>query len=161
MNTESDSTSQHTFIIIFGLILNLTFLYIGYFPIYYAEFLPFYILSFPFEFFLFQYNSVIFGIITKNFMYFWTIPSSLYFIFYLSYYQLQSSRENFREFRDTEIKHKEIKWAVVHFMAKKELTNYFCEAYCIVMNFAFIFGLAFIYTFPLSSFMMIQGEFNE
>jgi hypothetical protein len=65
-------------------------LYIIFIPLYFAKMLPFYILSFPFECFIFQSNFVISWVITKNYVWFWTLPSFFRFIDYVSYFELYS-----------------------------------------------------------------------
>ena len=134
------------------------FLYIGYFPIYHVQMLPFYIVSFPLKFFLFQYNSVIFGIISKNFVWFWILPCSFRYIAYLLYFQLQFFIE---DFRDIELKPKEIKRALPYFIGKKYLPGTSRQALFKIFQFLLIFSLGFIYTLPLFPFMIIQGETNE
>jgi hypothetical protein len=141
-----------------SLLLRLVFLYIGYFPIYHVQMLPFYIVSFPFKYFLFQYNSVIFGMITKNFVYFWTLPCSFRYIAYLLYFQLQFFIE---DFRDIELKPDEIKRALPYFIGKRNLPGASRLALIKMFQFLLLFILGFIYTLPFFPFMIILGEANE
>jgi len=147
-------------------IFHLIFVYITYFPIYYVEILPFYILSFPFGYFNFQSNFVISGIITKNYVLFWTLPCFFSFIGYLSYFELYFIWDEPGNFIDMQIKPQEIKWAVPYLRAKKRLhlnTSFrvWHRVLTLLVDLLVIFGLGFLYTFPLSPFMMIQGEANE
>jgi hypothetical protein len=128
----------------------LVLFYIGYTPIYHALMLPFYILSIPFEFFLFQDNFVI-----KNFIYFWTIPPSLYSICYLCYFELALACLTFG---DMCIKPVEIKWAVPYLIEKKYKKKYMDTSDQIrdaVLTFLIVFCLGFIYTVPFLPFLMI------
>jgi len=133
-----------------------------YFPIYHAEMLPFYILSFPFGFFLFQYNSVSLWIITQNYMYILTIPCSFRFISYLLYFKLQFARYYLKVFKDIQIKPQEIKWVIPYLRSKKEfhlIGNTFLQVLFVFMNFLIIFCIVFDETFPLLK--IILGEANE
>lgn len=107
------------------LMFRLAFFYIGYFPIYHLQTLPFYILSIPAEFFLFQHNFEIYGIITNNFVSFWTLACSFRFIFYLLYFKLVYYSINLfsSSLNIQEIKPEKIKWAVQYFMEKQRDKN--------------------------------------
>ena len=129
--------------------------------------LPFYILSFPFECFIFQSNFVISWVITKNYVWFWALPSFFKFIDYVSYFELYSVViSDVFIFRDVKIKPQELKWAVPYLRRKKKLgSNTFCQVLrklvTILIELLMIFGLGFLCTFPLSPLMMIYGESNE
>jgi len=139
-------------------ILQFVWIYTGSFPVYHAMLIPFYVLSFPFEFYLFQHNFVFSGIITKYFVSFWTLPCFFHSIFYLSYYKLQYLSHSFR---DAEIKPKKIKRAVPYFIGKQYLPGgTYRQVVNTALTFLLLFFLGFIYTLPLSPFMMM-GEFNE
>ena len=134
-------------------------IYVVFFPVYHALMLPFYILSFPFEFFLFQNNFVFSSvwIITKNFVSLWTIPCAFFFISYLSYFKLNLTIYKYA-FGDLELKPHKIKWVVPYLIGKQHL-SYSKE--CIWLKFLTCFGLGLIYTLPFLPFLMIHGEANE
>lgn len=118
-----------------------------------------FIFSIPFEFFLFQKNFEISRIIINNFVSFWTLPCSLCCNFYLSYYLLHFS---IHVCLDMEIKPEEFRWPLVYYMEKKKLpgTSPWANTTKVFIS-LLIFCLGFIYTLPLSPFMMIHGEANE
>merc|ERR1712034_41029 len=137
---------------ILDLMFRLVFLYIGYFPIYHAQMIPFYILSFPFEFFFIQYhNFVISG--TKTFVLFWTIPVFFNFISYLLYFELAITKDNCRFMQ---IKPEKINQAVPYFIGKKNFPGDSVRIKFFQFLLMFVFG--FINTLPLFPFMMISGE---
>jgi len=153
-------------------IFRLISLYITYFPKYVAQMLPFYILSLPFEYFIFQSNFVISGIITKNYVWLWTLPCFFNTIAYLSYFELKLlvtnailfSQQAF--FRDMQIKPQEIKWVVPYLRKKKQLgpntlSHVLRKVVDHLIMLLIVFVIGFIYTFPFSPLMMIHGESNE
>jgi len=148
------------------LIFRLPFLYIASFPLYHAKMIPLYILSFPFEFFLFQYNFIISGMITKTFVCFWTLPSAFMCISEVLFFNLQNGvridgLESHLKYQN--IKPKKIQQAVPYFMEQKYLSEFSTSRQVLEMllNFLLIFVFGFIYTIPFLPFMIIHGEANE
>lgn len=136
----------------------LVLLYIGYFPIYHALILPFYILSLPFEIFLFEYHFVISGSITKNFMIFWTIPLLFNFLSYLLYFELAVTIDDCRLMQ---IKPEKINQAVPYFLGKKKLSPG-ASIKIKIFQFLFMLVVGFIYALPFYPFFkIIPGETNE
>jgi len=139
-------------------VFRLAFLYFAYFPVYHAEFFPFYILSLPFEIILFQYDFFFSAeiIIAKHFVCLWTIPCFVFFTFYLSYFELHFAM---CVFGDMQIRPQKIKWIVPYLLGKKHLHNtFFRQTWDKLVEFLIIFGLGFIYILPFFPFMMIKGE---
>jgi len=140
--------------------------YIGYFPLYHFHCLPFYIMSLPFAFVFFQNNFMYSEIITKQFIFFWTIPSFFRSIFYLFYFKLYISIIlNSEEIHNTSIQTKpsELKWALFYFMSKKPNRDAWIEALFAILGLFEIFVFQFLFSLPFSPFMMMipVGESNE
>jgi len=140
------------------------FLCFCYFPIYHAKMAPFYLLSIPFEYFLFQNNVVFNVIITKTFIYFWILPASLSSFWYYLWNTL------FPEIGATgiQIQPDYLKKAVIYQHLKgtggKQYRHYItCSErwaiFWVSVLYHFVFG--FIYSLPFSPFMMIPGESNK
>lgn len=146
---------------ILELLLFMLFEYIGQFPIFHAAIFPLYVLSFPLGFFLFQQQNVVyFGPywISKKFIYFWTIPSTLVFIYFLLYFVLERT-PTLQETDPLEIKPQEIKWALTYFIRKKYNHTSVCSTILTSLYyFVLIFTFTFLYSLPLAPLMMLQGE---
>jgi hypothetical protein len=148
------------------------------FFVYHTQMIPSYIFLIPFGYFLLSDNVVYSTIITKNFVYFWTIPSSLSFIsaclyFQLTFFLFNVPRSEIGQPELLQIKHKKISWAVTYFITKKysnqfsfEFLNFdpcVCKKpmFFVFMFFA-IYFIRFWFSLPFSFFMMIQaGENGE
>jgi len=164
-------------------IFHLSFFYISYCLLYHAQMLPFHILAFPFELsFFLQQNFVYSGLITKYFMCFWTLPCFINFIrgvflydtldVQISYSQI-SSRFSFGCWKDESshfavpIKPQEMKWPATYFIYKKhdQLREHGVDVcFKIVILLILVLQMfcdGFLYSIPLSPFMMMQEITNE
>jgi hypothetical protein len=130
-------------------------------PIYYANMAPFYLLAIPFEYFLFQNNFILNGIITKNFVVFWTLPASFGSFWYFLFFR--DAIFNDQKWFKIEPKSLE-KAAECHWSRRMRRKGH---ADCCIL-FVILFGsvlyhfiVGFIYSLPFCPFMMIHGEANE
>jgi hypothetical protein len=133
--------------------------YIGYFPLYHVNYFPFYTMSLPFAFVFFQDNFMYSGIITKHFIFFWTIPSlfgSIHFLFYFKLYisKILNSEEIYNTSMQT--KPPELKWAVSYFMSKKPNRDACIRAFTAICSLLEIFVFQFLFSLPFAPFMMMQ-----
>jgi len=145
-------------------IFRFAFLCFCFFPIYHAKMAPFYLLSIPFEYSLFQHQNVILnGIITKHFVYFWTLPASFGSFWYFlrvilvhENYRFQIQPDYLRQTVQYQYTWKGIGCTQerIHIEKWEYVVYFFCSAL-----YHFLFG--FIYSLPFSPFMMIYGEANE
>jgi len=129
---------------------------VGSFPAYHVEMLPFYILSFPFGFFLLQYN----------FVSFYIIPCSFRLISYFLYYKLQFAPRTLKMFKEIQIKPQEIEWLVPYVIAKRNFSLFSNTSrrkclFLFILNCLIIFMFGFDFTFPLILFQEIHGKDNE
>jgi len=148
---------------IFYQIPRFAFYYIGSFPLYHAEMFPFYLLSFPVLFFLFQHNLVFSEIIAKNFVYFWTIPTSFIFMFFWFYSKVYIIILD-KDRHLIQIKPQEISMPVTYLIRTKHDEKFLppCGRTLLLMIvFLELFFLGFINTLPFAPFMMIHQEANE
>jgi len=138
----------------------------SYFPVYHAEMLPFYILSIPFGFVLFQYNFVSRDWLNvKTYFYICTIPCIFRFISYLLYFKLQFARGYLKNYKTIEIKPQEIKWVMPYLRAEKkfyrQIGNTFRQVLFGFAIFLMIFLFGYAETFPLLFYILTHGEANE
>jgi hypothetical protein len=83
--------------------------------LYHALIFPFHILSIPFELFLFQNNFILFGIFSKNLIFFWILPYMFYFIFTTYFASVMDSENNY-----IIIEPLETMWAVPYLLQRKK-----------------------------------------
>jgi len=139
--------------------LKLVFLFFAYFPIYYSEMAPFFLLSIPFEYFLFQHNCVFYGLITKNFVYFWTLPSTFFSI----WWSFHNRQLDILQRNVLAIQPDEFNCAVISRFIIRDMSYHMDSSRWIylILYILISFILGFVYSLPFSPFMMIHGEANE
>merc|ERR1712034_295676 len=126
---------------------------------YHGEMIPFHILSFPIEFFLFQHNLFFSEIIAKNFVYFWTIPTSFYFMFFWFYTTAITIKYD-KTRHHMQIKPQKISMPVNYLITTKHDPNFIWNSGCartcfLILIFLELFLVGFLFTLPFAPLMMI------
>ena len=124
--------------------------------LYHAMIFPFHILSIPFEFFLFKNNFMLSSVISKNFMYFWGLPSSLYIIFFICFPKMMELDVN-----TTQIKPLKTMWAVKYLVERKKVSVFESIINVLILLMG-MFWLGLFSSLPFLPLFIIYGEaYNE
>jgi hypothetical protein len=137
------------FIFVLGLLIRLFFHIFQFILFYHGLMVPFHLLAIPFDFFLFKNNFNLFGIISKNFIYFWIFPYIFYSIFSTCYSRVMESRQN-----TTQIKPVETMWVVKYLLQRKKTSEMYQSEFDLGLILFIMFFAGFLCSLPFLPLLM-------